>query len=431
MKTIKIFMLFITLLSYAACQKCESVDMDICGDPKPNSTYCGWTVASCFAERPGGDVAVVYDSRFNSNAPIGDDWGPTIPTIHPTNWKENQIGQIFGLATDEASNIYLASSDIYFSSTGLPSSNILRPNPSGRVFKCLPPTWTATPLVDLPNTGDPLNGLGNITYDRWNDQLFVTNLEDGKIYKISSGGTILETYDPWAPDPGTMGIVNQDERIWGIGVNQEGSDIKVYFPRITSTSREIYSITLTNGNFPAAGSEVVEIPFLPGTQSIVSDLAFSSNGDELLIAERGNPHRSKVQSYSLSSNVWIFNQQYFVGARAGITSGDGENSAGGVDFAYTELNQNMSEVCDEFFWATGNYMLARNSSLNILYGLEGIAYTGNNSSSAATPIANQDTDLFIDFDGLPGFNTKGHIGDVEVFDCLECVYPCQLNDLVN
>ena len=106
-------MLFITLLSYAACQKCESIDMDICGDPQPNSQFCGWTVASCFANDPADPVAVVYDTRFNSNAPIGNDWGPTLPSIHPSNWVENQIGQIFGIATDQASNIYLASSDIY------------------------------------------------------------------------------------------------------------------------------------------------------------------------------------------------------------------------------------------------------------------------------------------------------------------------------
>ena len=401
--------------------------MEICGDQKPNSQFCGSTVATCYAETPTGDVGVIYDTRFNSTAPIGDDWGPTVPTTYPVNWKANQIGQIFGIATDDASNIYLASSDIY-TTFGFPSSNMSRPNPSGRIFKCLPPSWLATPLVDLPNTGDRLNGIGNLAFDRWNNQLFATNLEDGKIYRISINGTIIETYDPWTADTGTSGIVLQDERIWGIGVNKEDSDIKVYFPRVTGSSREIYSISLMNGVFPVPGSEMVEIASLPGTQPIISDLAFSSNGEELLIAEREDPHRSQIQSYSRTGNLWNFNQKYFIGGNAGR---DGENSAGGVDFAYQESNGNVSETCDEFFWASGNFMYGRNASIRPMYGLEGVAYAGNNSVSSPTPLANQDTDLFIDFDGVSGTGSKGGIGDVEVFDCAECIDPCKLNDLTN
>ncbi len=438
MKNIKFLIpVIIAALSFAACNKCEEVVMEPCGEYQPNSEFCGWSVATCYTEDPAGDVAAILDTRFNSQAVKGSDWGTQaspVTAIHPSNWKLNQIGQVFGTAIDKDENIFLASSDIYFYSDGyliMPTSNnASRPFSSGQIFKCLPPTFTATPLgAPLPNAGDPLNGIGNIAYDKWNDQLFATNLEDGKIYRMSTTtGAVLETYDPWAADTGTMGIAIQEERVWGIGVNEESGAVKVYFPRVSSMGRMIYSITLVGGAFPAAGSEIIEVPNLPGRQIIVSDLAFSSNGQEMLVAEHGHPHEAKVMSYSLTGTNWNIKTQYFVGANAGL---DGENSAGGVDFAYTEQNDNVSAVCDEFFWASGNYMSARNGAVSLIYGLEGINYNGNNSASTASPNANQDTDLFIDFDGVSGTGPKGSIGDVEVFDCYECIDPCTLNNYPN
>lgn len=438
MKKIKFLIpIILTILSFAACKKCEDPVMEPCGTFTPNSEFCGWSVATCYTEEGGGDVAAIFDTRYNSQAIKGDDWGTQatpVTAIHPSNWKLNQIGQVFGTAIDKDQNIYLASSDIYFYSAGLlgiPSSNGSRPYSAGQIFKCVPPSFTAVPLgAPLPNANDPLNGIGNIAYDKWNDQLIATNLEDGKIYRLSTTtGAVLETFDPWAADTGSLGIVaNQDERVWGIGVNYENGAVKVYFPRVSSMGRMIYSVTLVGGAFPAAGSEVIEIPSLPGRQLIVSDLAFSSNGEELLIAEHGHPHESKVISYSLNGTSWSFNTQYFVGSNAGL---DGENSAGGVDFAYTEQDENVSAVCDEFFWTTGNFMAVRNGAVSLAYGMQGIDYSGNNSASTPAPNANQDTDLFIDFDGFSGTGPKGTIGDVEVFDCYECIDPCTLNDYPN
>ena len=109
---------------------------------------------------------------------------------------------------------------------------------------------------------------------------------------------------------------------------------------------------------------------------------------------------------------------------------DGENSAGGVDFAYKERDGDVSAECDEFFWTTGNFMETSDSSFGKVYGMQGISYSGNNSNYSS-PVAgqNKNTDLFIDFDGVGGTGPKGGIGDVEVFDCSECVDPCDLNDL--
>lgn len=441
MKNIILFLLSIIIITtYTSCDKCEPIVFEPCQEEiLPNTDHCGWTVATQYTPPESGFVGVIYDTRYNSQAPNGDDWGtttsaPQVVAYNPPNWTANQIGQVFGIAIDHEENIYLASSDIYmhtgsFGTGPLVSGNAGRPYGAGQIFKCAPPSWNAVPFANLPNTAttsfppEPLNGTGNIAFDQWNKQLFATNLEDGKIYRISIvDGTILETYDPWNADDGSVGIVAQAERVWAVAVNNEAGAVKVYFPRVTGEERTIYSVTLVNGAFPSTGSEVVEIPNVRGNQLIISDLAFSSDNHEMLVSERGHPHDAEVFSYSRTGTTWAFNQDYFIG------DGVGDNSAGGVDFAYTEINEDPSAVCDEFFWATGNYMLVRNSPLSRVYGLEGISYTGNNIASAPFPNANQDTDLFIDFDGLDGTGPKRSIGDTEVFDCFECVDPCVLND---
>ena len=431
MKYLKLSALLLAALPYVACNDCKEVVLEPCGDSDPNTEHCGWSVATCFADILTHPVAVIYDTHLNSNAPLGNHWG-TVTAIHPSNWTANQIGQIFGIAIDENENVYLASSDIYYHPSNSPlfSGNASRPFSftAGQIFKCVPPFWSAVPFVSLPNTSNAGNGIGNIAYDKWNKQLFATNLEDGKIYRIDvNTGAILDTYDPWVADNGSAGIVNNlAERVWGIGVNYENGLVKVYFPRVSGSQRSLYSITLNNGAFPAANSEVIEISNLPGNQEIISDLAFSSNGNELLIAERGAAHVAFVVSYSRTAS-WAFNRQYFVGGDLRPNYSNGGNSAGGVDFAYTEVNRNPSAKCDEFFLATGNAMLARNSSISPIYGIEAIKYSGNLSSNAPMPTANQDTDWFIDFDGSNSGNPKGSIGDVEVFDCTECV-KCSLDN---
>lgn len=437
----KIFSLTTTiaLVSFMSCQKCEEVIFEPCQEIIPNSEHCGWTVATHYSAEQNGNVGVIYDTRFNSQAPKGDDWGtttsaPQVTAFHPSNWTGNQIGQVFGIAIDDQENIYLASSDIYYFDGGfsgpLVSANIGRPFSAGQIFKCAPPTWNAVPFAVLPNfatsvfPAEPLNGTGNIAFDKWNRQLFATNLEDGKIYRIAMDGTIVETYDPWNADTGLPGIVSQPDWVWAIGVNLEEGAIKVYFPRITPEERSIYSVTLVDGAFPPAGSEILEISNVRGDQAIISDLAFSSDNQEMLVSERGDPHSAEVFSYSRSGSAWSFNQNYFVGRN------NGENSAGGIDFAYTEMDGNVSAACDEYFWASGNYMGASKSSLGYIYGLEGISYAGNNNYFAPTPTANKDTDLFIDFDGLDGTGTKRSVGDVEVFDCYNCMDPCDLGDFM-
>lgn len=419
------FILALSIMIFGSCNNCEDIVVNPCGeDPViiPNGEYCGWSVATCFGPE-GQPVGVIYNTSNNHSAPRGDVWAP--PEIHPPTWTSNSIGQIFGVAIDNSnSDIYLASSDVYYidSPSPLKSGNTSRPYSCGQIFKCSPPSWDAIPFADIPNSCDDGNAIGNIVYDSYNDQLFATNLEDGMIYRIEvATASIIDTYDPFGADDGSSGICGQDERVWSIAINQDRGALRLYFPRISSSGRELYSLELVNGAFPPSGTEVLEYSGLNGSQNKITDIAMDSDGMRMLLAERGAAHTSITQSLDLGTSGWMpSGTTYYIG---GIT---GENSAGGVDFAYTSSDSTLSKECDQYFWNTGNALT--NRATTWAYGMEAIEYQGNNPTTDPMPLANQDTDLFVDFD--PSTQDKGGLGDVEVFDCTECsvIDPCLLND---
>jgi hypothetical protein len=407
-----------------ACSKEETcVYSPECEQFGENSTQSGLTVVTYNAEIGADFVGGIYDTRNNASAPVGTDWAPSLISAgyvkNPADWTLKNLGRVFGIATDDNSNIYLAASGIY----GQNFYNTPYKNATpGRIYKATAPTYAISTLVDLPgvtyatgSTGS-LNGIGNIAYDKVNKQIFATNLDNGKIYRISMAGAILDTYDPWAIDTSTPDITTQDEQIWGIGVNYEKGKVKLYFARITTpttttSNRNLYSITLNaDGSLPtSAVVPTLEIPNLPGAMNTITDIEFSGDTKKVILAERGDPHNAMSYSYNKIGNAWVSNTQYFVG---GFT---GKNSAGGVDFAYKSDEKGGVKDCDDFVWNSGNYLEAKGVTTGRVYGLQGIKYTGNTLAGASS------TDLFIDYNP-PTYNfaPKGDIGDVDVIDANAC-----------
>jgi hypothetical protein len=400
---------------------CPETEVDVAlgsyCDAEP-TTYTGWAVATCNAEANTDDpVGVIYDIRNTGSAPQSSDWAPSITDLHPANWTLGQIGQIFGIAIGSNDVVYLAASDIY--DTGYNTD----PFGPGQIFVAHPDNdFLAEPFVALPNTGGALNGIGNIVYDRLNHQLFASNLEDGKIYRIGADGSILDTYDPWDADNGSDGIVAPSEQVWGIGLNSEDGVQKIYFARLDGSIRDMYSITLTNGNFPAAGSETVEISNVPGVGERISDIAFSADNSQMIFSERGTKfttgaHDVKTLKYNLNNGTWTYDIQYFVGSWVteqypGIVVDPGENTAGGVSFGPIDVNDDI-EGCDQLVWTTMNYF--RTEDGNLYYGIQGMNVDGNNPNTADID-PNIETDIIVDFDGVyDNFVQKGDLGDVEVF----------------
>ncbi len=423
MNNLNIYTIVITSLLYMSCSDCQDILPIPCGPGGVNTELCGWTIATCYALESSDPVGVIYNTSKNHLAPINDNWGSTIETIHPSNWTAKDIGQIFGIAIDNQNSVYLASSDIYYYDSGDPNeaANVQRPNPCGRIFIASAPNWVAQPWVDLPSSCKDYVGIGNIVNDPYNNLMIATNLEDGKLYRIDIQDGQYDSFDPFMLDDGIDGIATDSELIWGVGIVNENNRIKVYFSRTINSTHEIYSIQLNDdGEFPINGSEKYEFKF-PSNSPInkITDISFSDDGNLMLLAERGDAHKSGVYKYVKSDpDNWSPSQiMYYVGGFSG------QNVAGGIDFSYTSSEENTSSTCNESFWVSGNYMMAPKSSLTLIYGITNVSIDGNNS--------NQDSDLFIDFDGVDGAVQKYGLGDVEVFDCHDCFDPCRLKDFAN
>jgi len=232
-----------------------------------------WSPGSCNGEttllQPG--VAVVtcgvttavpegenYAMGFMSvNGAIPNDRSETTnmdSVYHHPSWKIDQIGNIFGVAINSSTGEVLVTASSNFGSgffsqeavlnygtIGSPASDT---EAAGTVYRIDPITGEATVFVrlyqqtvDLPhlncedaapttrtNTGV---GLGNVAFDKTNNQYFVTNVEDGRIYRLSEAGVILDSYDPFTYDDAVPGISILEEIPYGIAVENDGS--RVFF----------------------------------------------------------------------------------------------------------------------------------------------------------------------------------------------------------
>lgn len=461
MKKTKFKKLFYTLVGFILIQSsCQKNDCDY----KTSCTETGFSGFSVGTRSPllysgTGDktVATVYQTRDNANAPVGIDWlnssltANRLQVIQPSNWIFDSLGNVFGVAIAK-SKVYLAASDVYaldnvFSGFITINSGFGRAGRSGIYITDLNNPSITTPLVStlitasantvgtntIPNSGSGLgNSLGNIVYDKTHNQLFATNLEDGRIYRIDAGsGTILSIFDPFALDNGIAGIAPLTERIWGIGILTTGSGTRVYFCRTTSMStKDICSIGLTpSGEFSATNSggqlfidaptsSIVEITGVSGSQNKITDIEFSQNG-EMLLAERGHPHDSQIFEYKKVGTSWILTTTNY--AIGGAPSKQDRNAAGGVSYSNQYDAKTDSSKCDYYVWATSNY-ISTSTGGYLVYGAQGIKRTGNNSSLASTN-PNSVTDIFIDYHGAKSpISTKGKIGDIEFFEP-QC--PCK------
>lgn len=482
----KIFGALLYLTFIISCNRTEKCDYTTlpCSDFEPAGFMVG-TMASHKNSINPYSVAVLYKTLHNSIAPIGNNWNdPSAGTnrvdrVFPANWSSDIIGEVFGIALDHNKGIYLAATDVYQFDHLLPnlgtqvvlwSSGVGPAGSAGIYYTNYNTINTTTQLVttlnsssantvgtnQIPSTGftsSPGNSIGNIAYDFKNNQLFATNLEDGKIYRIDSNtGKIKSIFDPFTADDTLPGIAPIGEQLWGIGVYTFSGITKVYFARTTAPHTaggityggvEIWSVELTgSGEFNASSSGgglftatiasgfiKKEINVTNGYQNKVTDIAFSNAG-KMLVAERGHPHRASVFEYSYNGTTWTSGNNFYLGFDVRPTDPTfphGANSAGGVDYSSRETNSGFK--CNDLVWASGNAMATKSLIItggypNYVYGVQGMSSSGNSSTLSV----NQQNDLYIDYNctGWPHLTTpisetvKGRIGDVEFFDQCSC-----------
>lgn len=401
------------------------------------------------------EVAYIFNTTYNAIAPFGQDWNKLslgvnqVRAINPAMWIESLLGNVFGIALDDNNGIYLSATDVFgydgSGSVGYPR-RFGSGGASGIYYTNFSTINTTTNLVttlvsnnsntvgtnQIPNSGIGLgNSIGNIAYDKVNRQLFATNLEDGRIYRINpQTGIVKSIFDPFVTDVPTNGLAPLGEQLWGIRVLISKGITSVYFARATGvgSGKEIWSIQLDlNGEFIAsevgssklfndsASSSKQEIAIV-GTNKIrckITDIAFSSTG-KMLLAERGyDGHRSEIFEFVKSGLTWTSGNKFYVGDQVSSGHPPGQNSTGGVDYGNRELiNRNFK--CDDIVWATGNFMKPV-SNPPYIYGIQGMSSIGN----SATLSINASNDLYLD--PINTLNEKGGIGDVEIFDS-KC--PC-------
>ena len=434
------------MLSFSACAFCQPLENGM-------GIITHWTGFS-----GEWDAFSIYETGDNSTAILGQNWAtqfntPTDATTHES-WKGTNMGDVFGIAIDAEKNVY-------FSATkAISSSGSTGTNPGvagdGGVYKMDANTWLVTPFIftgngsnQIPNQG---NGLGNIAYDKWNNQLFITNFEDGKIYRFDMQGNLLSTFDPFGANSTELGVFSgHGEALWGINVYGDSDGVKVYFSLWTednslsdpsADNNSVWSVDLdATGNF--MGSESLCFALEDNTGSFmgaligasypISDITFSSDG-KMYVCEKvqggwgafggfndlftPGAHSSRLFEYEKISGVWTMSKKYAVGNYN--TPNDADNTTGGVALGNRQLADGSIE-CEKIIWASGDAL--RFSGFNDLagqdyvYGLTGIPVEGN-SNDPNDPNYVQLSSIYIDVD-YTGTGSNGgqkmSYGDIEIY----------------
>lgn len=431
-------------------------------NPPESCAVCVSPADTCCAQPPqiegmlgqfGGNAHVLVGTRepnpgnvwpwsvvvYNLNSPPAaedTDWAAVQRYTGPgTSWSGDSLGTVFGLTLDDYGNIFVTHTSCYSADR---IGGIANAGP-GAVYRIDGTTGAVNVFCRLPNYPDPnvaagenLPGLGNISYDCRNRQFFVTNLEDGRIYRIqptgpnAPTGTIVQVFDPFVADTGptnyltpigsvpSPGWAPYGERLWGVqwhmdrvyyGVWVEDSSNPTAF-----ADNEMRSVGLSpSGAFlPASDRHELYVPPLNALafSHPVSDISFDANG-RMLLGERGisfdtysESHFCRVLEYVCSGGCWVPGNPFGVGDYF-----NNENSAGGVDydhFPYT--GSPIGRV-----WASGDALHLFNTYPDAVYGYQGFRPTGG---------PNTTTSMLIDSDSIVnGAPDKTYIGDVEVPGC--------------
>jgi hypothetical protein len=149
-----------------------------------------------------GTVGSIIDLRSPGQPPQGQHWIDE-PQRQPL--KASEVGQVFGVALDGENppNIYVTATPAFGlhrtpdNTSWMPG--MWGPGGPGAVYKLdrangyRPSLFARIGVANRPNTGA---SLGNIAYDRWNRQFFVSDLETGMIHRLrAADGADLGVWD--------------------------------------------------------------------------------------------------------------------------------------------------------------------------------------------------------------------------------------------
>lgn len=388
--------------------------MQCCGkkpafsDPAYSSVFTGQVaVTTNFSGLGAGFVLEVIDLKNQSTAPLNT--GP--PTYNPaiyhgpaaTPWTLSKLGTIFGLTLDDQGNIYTTATTAYDTDV-FPAGAT-----GGEIYKIDGVTGAITIFQTLPNTGHV--GLGNINYDCVHRNFYVTNPDDGLIYRLDMSGAVLSTWDhgtnlptatpasPAIPDTPSVAFTQRGRLAWGIQANG-GRLYYAEWPK-AGQNTEVWSVgLLANGDFTGPARREISIPPLTGVGAMpVADMSFGVTGT-MFLAERSmvsesdsDAHKSRALEYTLVSGTWTLLNPSKFQFNVSVPSLK-LSSAGGVD---PDLGPSGR------IWFMGDALHFGNGNPNMVYGLEGVPPTGGDITNS----------ILIALSGLGDFH-KYELGDVEI-----------------
>lgn len=391
-----------------------------------------------------------------------------VEMYHHPSWDIDSIGNVFGITMDRSGNTYIAASSNYGAGYFL-NAGVIRygdigggaesVDAAGTIYKIDGLSGQASVFTVLPqqastfeqtncegvenvtrNTGP---ALGNLVFSPTTKQFYVTNFEDGRIYRLDENGVIIDTYDPFNLDSGAPGTPTLDELAYGLDILADGSAL--FFGNAGSTFGgtlpSLHSIELnSDGSFIGTidnsanptgstwdnyvGDETfhitLELPFLAfgGDMQSVSDMEFTPNG-ELLIGIRSGCNSSIHNSYNHGGQV----VRLSLNAGTGLYEINDGNIFTGYEFSIGQSSEAYGGV-SVYTDPDGNYQYTL-SSADILEegGPHGICLLPEGVFGAplapAEPAGaiNYGFDVFFD-------DPKGVGGDVKVFvACEEVVVP--------
>ncbi len=406
--------------------------------------------ATCFAAAPHDDVFAIFHVDdlnpslhlgFNAwpaspyNVPLAAPNPPDIKVYHRAEWSKARLGDIYGVTYDDLGNIYVTASSIYGLSfaTGGSTTNIdpaFGPGGPGGVYKIDRRSGSVSVFATLPNLV-PTNrletpALGNITFDQATESFFVSNFEDGQIYKLDRAGVTTATFshansrtnpNPAQIDPVDGRAAPLGDRVWGLATHNGRLYYSVWWqnnPTAYSTvnPNEIWSInTLFTG--PPLREISISAALAPSTgfsyTHPVSDISFGPRGT-MLLGERSmqsfspaDPklanalssfsHESRTLEFAPNGGSWAQTNVFNVGSVN--QPGQFANSAGGVDYDYAPSGR---------VWVTGDALRVFATPPQRIYGLQGLPNNGGNYQNS----------YLVDLDGRLGYQDKSEPGDVEI-----------------
>ena len=297
--------------------------------------YLNYDITAWDAQRPTND--------FNQTYTYSD-------------WTVEKIGNIYGIAIDRQKNIYVTASANWspgYTGGGQSATNQVQVrygdigggaddlNASGTIYRIDAKSGQAKVFAVLPQTAMNIThkvcgnnvevsrttgpGLGNVVYDKFHNQFFVSNFSDGKIYRIEHNGTVSSH----SFNTG-LGGIGSNGSAYGLAISPQGD--KLFFGTIEiqgdfhNYKPRIFSVRLlTDGSFAstdalnALDQEAQLVENLKysqniggsgvndGTWAAYSDLSFTPDG-ELLAGVRVGCEDDFATSYNHGGVAYLLKQ---------------------------------------------------------------------------------------------------------------------------